>query len=104
MPPTSADTYLPLSREDLRALWRTHGPTGAAETDPPWAFLHALFTAWRRADETRQTVLMGWTSPGGIEALQRGDGSCHIHPARTKHGGKTPVGVLYLAPDKGAAA
>lgn len=94
-----ADRYYPLSRDDVRALWQQHrdGAKDEAPPDVPWAFVHALFTAWRRADDTRQAVLMGWTSPGGIEALQRGDGACYIHPVRTKRGGKTPVGVLYLA-------
>lgn len=93
-----ADRYAPLTHDAVRALWRAHAPPGGAESDPPWAFLHALFAAWRAADDTRQAVVMGWTTPGAVDALRRGDGACHIHPQRTRNGGKTPVGVLYLAP------
>lgn len=104
-PPLAADRYAPLSHDDVRALWRQHGPAPSGEdgaaTDPPWPFLHALFTAWRHADDTRQAVVMGWATPGDVDALQRGDGVCQVHPTRAKrHGAKTPVGVLYLAPPR----
>ncbi len=96
------DAFLPISRAEVRDLWQKHeAADDPVATGAPWQFVHALFSAWRRADETRQTVLMGWTSPGAIQALQRGDGACQVHPARSRRGGTVPVGVLHHAPCRG---
>jgi len=101
---TPPDRYLPLAREAVRALWAAHAPPAPDDAppdaaEPPWAFVHALFAAWRAADDTRQAVVMGWATPGDVDALKRGDGPCWVHPHRTRrHGAKTPVGVLYHAP------
>lgn len=105
-PPVSR--YAPLTQEAVRALWRQHGPapdTPGAAPEPPWPFLVALFAAWRDADETRQAVVMGWATPGSVDALRRGEGPCLVHPTRTKRlGAKAPVGVLYLTPAPAAGA